>query len=227
MAVISVLSAQSRQAGGTSAMRRMRREQNTIPAVIYGGKKDTLAIQISHKEMMKALEDESFYTRLLTVEIGDQKEQVILKDIQRHPVKANILHVDFYRVSADHKLHIKIPLRYTNEDKCEGIKIDGGMLIRNINEVEVNCLPGNIPEYIEIDVQDLRLNQHVHLSDIAWPEGVESVDLSYGEEHDLSAATIAEQRVIEEQEEEVAVLDEEGEEDADAEDEEGEAKGEE
>ena len=198
MAASNVLTVEMRQSGGTGVARRMRRIQDVVPAVIYGGKQGPVAIQIPHKDIAKALEEESFHSRLLTLEIGTNKEQVILKEIQKHPAKPRVLHIDFYRVSADHKLAIKVPLHYTNEDKCVGIKIEGGMLIRNINEVEVSCLPAHIPEYIEVDVQELGLNQHIHLSDITWPEGVESVDLSHGESHNFSAVTIAEQRAVEE-----------------------------
>jgi large subunit ribosomal protein L25 len=187
----------------------MRRIDDAIPAVIYGGGKDVLMIQIPHKDMAKALEDESFHSRLLTLEIGSEKEQVILKDLQKHPAKPRILHADFYRVSADHKLTLKVPLHYINEDKCIGIKLEGGMLIRNINEVEVSCLPGNIPEYIEVNVEELGLNGHIHLSDIIWPEGVESVELSHGESHNLSIVTVAEQRTAEEQEPEPEAMEDE------------------
>lgn len=204
MAVVSELSVQQRKAGGTSGSRRMRRAEDVIPAIIYGGGSDPVPIQIVHKDMLKALEDESFYTRLLTLRVGANEERVVLKDLQWHPAKPRVLHADFFRVSKDHKLNIKVPLHYVNEDKCLGIKTDGGMLIRSINEVEVSCLPEHIPAYIEVDIAELRLGEHLHLSNIAWPEGVESVALSHGEEHDLSLVTIAEQRVAEEAEQQPA-----------------------
>lgn len=213
MATTEVLRAELRESGGTGEARRTRRIKGMMPGIIYGTKDKPLAIQIAHKDMMKALENESFHTHLLTVEVDSKKEQVILKDLQRHPAKDQLLHADFFRVSADHKLTIKVPLHYIHEDKCEGIKVDGGMLIRSINEVEVSCLPADIPEYIEVDVQSVRLGEHIHLSDIEWPQGVKSVDLSYGEEHNLSVVTVSAQRV---EEEEVAPVDEEQEIDTEA-----------
>lgn len=218
MSEVSQLSVEPRDTSGTGNARRMRRGASMMPAVIYGGEGDSVMIQIAHKDMIKALEDDSFYTRLLTLDVGGKEERVILKNVQWHPAKNMLMHADFFRVSKDHKINIKVPVRCINEDKCLGIKTDGGMLIRSLNEVEVSCLPENIPSFIEVDIAEVRLGDHLHLSDIAWPEGVESVDLSHGEERDLSLLTIAEQRVEIEVEETP-----EGEEGEEGEGEEGEA----
>lgn len=183
---------------GTHNMRRMRLRDALMPAVIYGGKEKSVSISLEHKTLAKALEDPSFHTRLITLHIGKAKEQVILKSIQRHPAKNLLLHADFLRVSADHKINLRVPLHFINEDQCAGIKIDGGMLIRAVNDVEVACLPGNIPEYIEVNVEEMRLGDQRHLSEVVWPKGVESVALSYGNEHDLSVASIVVQRTADE-----------------------------
>ncbi|MDE1463052.1 50S ribosomal protein L25/general stress protein Ctc [Spartinivicinus poritis] len=174
---------------GKGASRRLRREAGKTPAVIYGAEKAPESITILQKDILKALENEAFYSHILTLDVAGEKQEVILKDLQRHPSKDVILHADFLRVTADHKLTTHVPLHFINEDKCAGVK-KGGAITHNTIEVEVRCLPADLPEFIEVDMTDVDLGQILHLSDIKLPKGVELVELAHGENHDLAIANV-------------------------------------
>ncbi|MFT5032442.1 MAG: large subunit ribosomal protein L25 [Bacteroidia bacterium] len=185
------VNAKLRQDAGKGASRRLRRLANEIPAIVYGGKKEPIAITIPHKDLVKDLEDESFYTSLITLEIeGGGSEQVVLKDLQRHPAKPILMHADFLRVDASTKINMRIPLHFINEDTCHGVKVQGGLIAHAATEIEVLCLPKDLPEFIEVDMLAIEMGHSVHLSDITLPEGVESVALSHGEDHDLPVANV-------------------------------------
>jgi large subunit ribosomal protein L25 len=174
---------------GKGASRRLRRLDDKIPGIVYGGGKKPQPISINHKEIIKQLEDEAFYSQILTLKAGKKTEKVILKDLQRHPFKPKVTHADFMRISATQKLHTNIPLHFINEEGCPGVK-EGGVVSHAFTTVEVSCLPKNLPEYIEIDMADAELDSIVHLSDIVMPKGVELVELSHGADHDQAIATI-------------------------------------
>lgn len=136
------------------------------------------------------LEHEAFYTSVLNVLVDGDTESAILKDVQRHPAKGFPMHVDFLRVQADKLLKVNVPLHFTNEESCKGVKLGGGMIQHQATDMEVQCLPGDIPDYIEVDMTDVELGQIVHLSDVTLPEGVVSTALALGEDHDLAIAAV-------------------------------------
>src|SRR5690606_34860955 len=136
-------------------------------------------------ELIRHLEHEAFYSHIITLDLGGQSESVILKDLQRHPAKAQILHADFLRVSKTKKIHVNVPLHFINEDTCKGVKLGGGSIAHNLTQLEVACLASDLPEYIEVDLADVDVGQILHISDLKLPKGVESVALSHGADHDL------------------------------------------
>jgi large subunit ribosomal protein L25 len=171
---------------GKGASRRLRREEK-VPAVIYGGGKQAVSLTLEHKKIAKALEVEAFYSHILTLKTGTESERVILKDVQRHPFKPRITHVDFQRVRADEKLHMHIPLHFHGGETAPGVKA-GGLISHIQSDVEVSCLPDNLPEYLELDISTMELNQILHLSDIKLPKGVEILALSH--DNDLPVVSI-------------------------------------
>jgi large subunit ribosomal protein L25 len=185
-----VLSAVARGDVGKGASRRLRNNEELVPAIVYGGTAQPRNISLSHKDLTRALENEAFFSHLITLKLEDGTEEVIIKALQRHPSKRRILHADFQRVSKDRKIHVHIPLHFTNQEKCHGVKLQGGMIQHNAVEIHVSCLPQDLPEFIEIDMTSYHVGQSVHLSDLQLPPGVESVELSHGPEHDLPVASV-------------------------------------
>ncbi|MDP6537041.1 MAG: 50S ribosomal protein L25/general stress protein Ctc [Gammaproteobacteria bacterium] len=184
------LSASVRTDLGKGASRRLRRLNNAIPAVLYGGENEPVSLTIAHKDIAKALENEAFFSHIITLKIGRKKELAVIKALQRHPAKPFIMHADFQRVSMDKELVVKVPIHFINEDKCVGISLGGGIIQRTRTEIEVSCLPKDLPEYVEVDMTEIELGDSVHLSDVMLPEGVVSVALSHGEESDLHVASV-------------------------------------
>lgn len=207
-----VIEAFPRDDQGRGASRRLRREERKIPAIIYGGNKEATAISIWHNELKKALENEAFFSHVLTVELDGKKESVILKDLQRHPYKPILTHADFLRVDKDHEIHVNVPLHFVNEESASAIKLHGGVANHQINEVEVICLPQNLPEFIEVDMAAVEMDQVVHLSDLKLPEGVRVAALLQGEDHDLPVVAIHKPRGAKVDEAEEGEEGEEGEE---------------
>ena len=185
-----VIEAFPRDDQGRGASRRLRREEQKIPAIIYGGKKEATPVAIWHNELKKALENEAFFSHILTIDLNGQKETVILKDLQRHPYKPLITHADFLRVDMAHEIHVNVPLHFVNEETCPAVKLGGGIVSRQMSEVEIVCLPGKLPEYIEVDLGNLEMDQAIHLSDLQLPEGVRIAALALGEDHDQPVASI-------------------------------------
>ena len=175
---------------GRGASRRLRREERKIPAIVYGGNKEPQSISIWHNELKKALENEAFFSHILTLELDGKKESVILKDLQRHPYKPLLTHADFLRVDKDHEIHVNVPLHFLNEETAPAIKLQGGVANHQINEVEVICLPQNLPEFLEVDMTAVEMDQVVHLSDLKLPKGVRIAALLQGEDHDLPVVAI-------------------------------------
>ncbi len=188
---------------GKGASRRLRRLNGNIPAVLYGGRKNPVSLTIAHKDIIKATGNEAFFSHIITLDIDSKKEKAVIKALQRHPAKPFILHADFQRVSDNIEITVNVPLHFMNEDKCVGVKIGSGSILKTLNEIEVSCLPKNLPEYIEVDMLEIDIGDSIHLSDISLPEGVTSVALSHGEENDHSVATVQAPRA-EHTEEEVA-----------------------
>ncbi len=182
------INAQSREDAGKGASRRLRRTAQ-IPGIVYGGKSEPKSITLSHNELMLHLENEAFYSHILNLKIDGKAEQVILKDLQRHPAKPRLLHVDFQRVSAKSKLRTSIPLHFIGEDVAPGLKM-GGAVSHSVTSVEVICLPKDLPEYIEVDTSSMEIGDNVHLSELVLPEGVEIPALAQGEEQDIIVVSV-------------------------------------
>ena len=183
------LSAESRNDMGKGASRRLRRT-GKVPAVIYGGDAEPQSLSLVHNELMHRLQDEAFYSHILTVTIDGKPVQAVLRDLQRHPARPVILHADLQRVSANEKMHLRVPLHFIGADVSPGVKTAGGLFIHELNEVDVECLPANLPEFIEVDVTGMKVGDHLHLSDLIMPAGVDLVELHRGEGHDLAVAHI-------------------------------------
>jgi large subunit ribosomal protein L25 len=192
-----ILQAKGREDTGKGASRRLRRLAGEVPAIVYGGKKDPTKIALTHKDVAKALENEAFFSSIISLDIEGASEDVIIKDIQRHPAKKIVLHMDFFRVSKTTVLQTKVPLHFINEDTCPGVKLGGGIVAHTMTDIEIQCLPKNLPEFIEVDMAEVDLGDIVHISDIVLPEGVESVALNLGADHDLSVATINKPKAVE------------------------------
>ncbi|MCK0165612.1 50S ribosomal protein L25/general stress protein Ctc [Marinobacter sp. S6332] len=186
-----VIEAFPRDDKGRGASRRLRREERKIPAIIYGAGKEATPISIWHNELKKALENEAFFSHILTIELNGKKESVIMKDLQRHPYKLLLTHADFQRVEKDQEILVHVPLHLLNEDTAPAIKTFGGVAFRLMTEVEVACLPANLPEFIEIDMTDVEMDQVVHMSDLKLPEGVRIPALQHGVEHDQAVVSVS------------------------------------
>jgi len=184
------LHAEAREDKGKGASRRLRRLADLVPAIIYGGDKEPQPLTLVRKDLEKALESEAFYSQVLTIKVGKGKEKAILKDLQRHPSRNNVMHADFLRVDDKTVVKVNVPIHFLNEDTCVGVKMEGGMIQHQATDVEIQCLPGDIPEYLEVDMAEIVTGQIVHLSDVALPEGVVSVALALGEDHDLAIASV-------------------------------------
>jgi large subunit ribosomal protein L25 len=182
------LTASMREEAGKGSSRRLRRLNDLVPAVLYGGAAEPKSIQVAHKDIKRALEEEAFYSSVITLEIDGKDEPVILKALQRHPAKPKVLHADFQRASKDTTLKVQVPLHFLNEDTCKGVKLQGGVIHHDAVEVEVNCSPADLPEFIEVDLADAEIDQVIHLSDLKVPKGVTFLALSH--ESDLPVASI-------------------------------------
>jgi large subunit ribosomal protein L25 len=187
------IKAEPRSLQGTGASRRLRRESK-VPGILYGAGKDAQPIQLDHKDLFFKLKMEAFHASILDMEIGAEKAQVLLRDYQMHPFKQMILHADFQRVAADRKIHMKVPLHFKNGDIAPGVKLTGGAVQHVVNDLDITCLPKDLPEFIEVDLKDLQAGHSVHVSGIKLPAGVESTALSKGD--DITVATIVMTRAM-------------------------------
>ncbi|WP_125564391.1 50S ribosomal protein L25/general stress protein Ctc [Pseudoalteromonas rubra] len=181
-----VLNAEVRETLGTGASRRLRRADK-VPAILYGAGKDAVSLTLEHNKVIQMQEDEGFYTHILTLNIGGESVEAILKDIQRHPYKPKVTHLDFQRVDASQKLHTKVPVHFINE---EAATKGGNTIAHHVTEIEITCLPAQLPEFVEVDVAAIEVGATVHLSDIALPAGVVSVELAKGADHDQAVVTV-------------------------------------
>lgn len=163
-----------RKEQGSGASRRLRRA-GQVPGIVYGGKDDAVPVSIEHNPLYHSLRVEAFHSSILEMELGDSRVQVLLRDVQWHPYKPQVMHVDFQRIAADEKITIKVPLHFVNEEISPAVKLSAGIIGRVITEVEVSCLPGALPSFIEVDLSQLEAGKSVHLNDIAFPQGVAPV----------------------------------------------------
>ncbi len=173
------LIANSRNNIGTAASRRLRKINKLVPAIVYGDKIEPEKIQIPHKDLSKALEIEAFYSSIISLSIDGSEQPVILKALQRHPSKPKIIHADFQRASSNSVIKVNIPIHFLNKDTCVGVRQQGGILHYDLLEVEVSCAPADLPQFIEVDVSEIRLEQILHLSEIEAPKGLTFVALSH------------------------------------------------
>jgi len=184
-----VLNAETRTDKGKGASRRLRRAHR-LPAIVYGAGKNPESLTLEQKDVQHGLQNEAFYTQILELNVDGKKQDVLLRDLQHHPYKQEILHIDFQRVEAKKEVHVNVPLHFINEENAPGVKQEGGAISHVVSEVEVVCLPKDIPEYIEVDFSEMHMGDILHLSDLKLPAGVEVFALKQGEEHDTAVATI-------------------------------------
>jgi large subunit ribosomal protein L25 len=213
------LIAEARTDVGKGASRRLRRD-GKLPGIVYGTSKEASMISLQHNAVMHNLEHEAFYSHILTLKIGNETESVVLKDLQRHPYKRSVLHIDLLRVDANETLTMRIPLHYINEDKCSGVK-EGGVISHLMTDIDIVCLPKDLPEYIEVDMLEVNLNDTLHLSDLKLPEGVEIHSLLHGGDAAQPVASVHTPKVTASDEAEDAAAEEAAEEAAEAAPEEG------
>jgi large subunit ribosomal protein L25 len=196
------LDAEFREDQGKGASRRLR-HLGKVPAILYGGKRDARALVVDHTRLAQLMDDERFYSTILALKVGSQQQAAVLKDVQRHPYRNVVMHIDFQRVLEDEKIRMRVPLHFRGGAESKGVKEQGGVLSHVRNDVEVVCLPKDLPEFVEVDVSGLEINQVVKLSDLKLPAGVELVDLLA--KRDGPVASIHMPRV---EEEEAPVVDE-------------------
>ena len=199
----------SREAVGTSHSRRMRRE-GMVPAVVYGAGKDSVKVPISHNELLKKLNNEAFLNSILTIGIDDKEESVLIKDIQVHPSRRQVMHLDLQRVRSDVAIKVSVPLVFINDDIAAGVKLGGGTVTPLMNEVEISCLPKDLPERLEVDVEALELDDMLYLEDIVLPDGVEISLLTQEEPANEPVVAVRLLQIQEEPEVEEVVEGEEG-----------------
>ena len=197
------IKAESRKGQGTGASRRLRRADK-VPGIVYGGGKDATVIELDHNNLYHKLKLEAFHASILDMELEGKTEPVLLRDVQMHAWKQIVLHVDFQRVAADKKIHMKVPLHFINADIAPGVKVSSGIVSHIINELLISCLPKDLPSFIEVDLKDLAAGHSLHLSNLQMPAGVESVALNKGD--DQSVATIIIPRAVVAEEEVASVV---------------------
>lgn len=178
---------------GKGASRRLRRA-GFVPAIVYGGELNPVSIQIQHKDVWHASQNEWFYSSILDLTLGGEVQKVLLRDMQRHPFKQLVLHLDFQRVSENQAIRVRVPLHFLNQEASPAGKASGVVITHELNEVEISCLPKNLPESIEIDLSALEIGHIIHLSDLKLPEGVEIPELRFGKEHDHAVVVAKELR---------------------------------
>ena len=204
------LIAEMRDDQGKGASRRLRR-QGKVPAIIYGAGREPRSLMFDHNKVLQQLEDPSFYSSILNIKVGDKSRAAIVKDIQRHPAKRRILHIDLQRIVEDEKIKMQIPIHYLGEEEAVGVKLGGGTVSKLMTELEITCLPKDLPEFLEVDISELELDQMLNISDIKLPEGTEITELLI----EQNPAIVSIQEIKEIIEEDIEGEDTEGESEAD------------
>ncbi len=197
------INAESRTDVGKGASRRLRRA-GRVPGILYGSGTDVTMVSFSHDDLVTRLDYEAFFSHILTVKVDGKSESVVLKDLQRHPYKRIIIHVDFQRVRENEALTMRVPLHFMNEEKCPGVKTEGGVISHVMTEVEVTCLPRDLPEYIEVEMGGLHLNDTIHLGELKLPEGVTLTALEHEGDPEQPVVNVHMPRVETEETEEEA-----------------------
>ena len=176
------INAEVRTDVGKGASRRLRRSGERVPGIIYGATEDAVSLTLNANELGKAMQNETFFSQILDVKFDGKSQQAVLRDLQRNPASERVLHVDFMRISANKALHVNVPLHFVDEDRCKGVRLGGGTISHAMTEVEVSCLPADLPEYVEVFMAELDLNEIIHLSDLALPAGVTIIALSHDDD---------------------------------------------
>lgn len=184
------ITAEKRDDMGKGASRRLRRA-GLVPAIVYGGNREPQSVQLGQNELLQQLEHEAFYSHILSLKLAGNTEKVVLKDLQRHPYKPVILHVDLQRVDEKQELTMRVPLHFLNEEKCPGVKTGGGLVSHVLTDIEVICLPKDLPEYIEVDLSTLSLGETIHLGELQMPAGVQIATLTHGGDASQAVVTVA------------------------------------
>ena len=195
------LNADPRSDSGKGASRRLR-HQGLVPAIVYGGDSDPVQISIAHNKFMHELDHETIYTQVVELQVGDKTQEVILRDLQRHPYKNKVLHADFFRIDKNTPIKIVVPIHVLNAEECVGVRMDGGMLTQVVTEIEIIALPKDLPESLEIDAENLHLGESLHLSNIKMPAGVEitamlNIEETEHDDHDLGVLSVVKTRAEE------------------------------
>ncbi len=191
------LDVEARDKLGKGENRRLRR-RGKVPAVLYGGGQEPRAIMLDNARLQHQMEHQAFYTSILTLKLNGESQAVVIKDVQRHPVKRQVLHLDFQRILEDAKITLNVPIRFIGEELAYGVREQGGEITRLVTDVELSCLPKDLPEFLELDISEMQLNQLLHLSDVTVPEGVELTALAH--DHDPAVISINPPRREEEDE---------------------------
>ncbi len=219
------LIADYREDQGKGASRRLRHE-GKVPAIIYGAGRPPRSITFDHNKVMQQLDNESFYSSILNVKVGEKSQAAILKDVQRHPAKRLIMHIDLQRIVEDQAIKMNVPIHYLGEEDAVGVREGGGTVTKMVNDVEVTCLPKDLPEYLELDISHLELDEMMYITDVKLPEGVEIVGLAQAEDEQaqpIVSIHFIHEEIIEEEVEEEELEGVEGEEGEEGEAPEGEA----
>ena len=198
------LNAELRTDKGKGASRRLRRNADMIPAILYGAGKDPQSLTLAHKDIHKACENEAFFSHIITINAGGDSQQAIVKDLQRHPAKDRIMHADFLRIQMDQAITVEVPLHFLNEDSCLGVRQGGGNVSHNMTSIEISCLPGDLPEYIEVDIEDLDLGDAIHMSGLDLAEELSIPSLQQGPDHGHVVVSVNAPKRAEELDEEAA-----------------------
>jgi large subunit ribosomal protein L25 len=206
MSIKFEINAELRDTKGKGASRRLR-HADKVPAIVYGEGKDPLSITLDHNDIWVKLQQEAFHSHILTLAVDGKTDNVIIRDIQYHPYKRRVLHLDFLRIAMNHALQTSVPLHFVNEETAVGVKLQGGLVSHLISEVEIECMPADLPEYIEVDIGELEIDQSLHLSDIKLPTGVTILNLD--EDHDQAMVSIHKPRAVVDPVDEVETPDEE------------------
>jgi large subunit ribosomal protein L25 len=203
------LNAELRTDKGKGASRRLRRNADMIPAIIYGAGKDPVSLTLAHKDIQKACQNEAFFSHIITINADGDSQQAIVKDLQRHPAKDRIMHADFLRIQMNQAITVEVPLHFLNEDSCIGVRQGGGNVSHNMTSIEISCLPGDLPEYIEVNIEDLDLGDAIHMSGLMLPDGLSIPSLQQGADHDHVVVSVNAPKRAEELDEEVVSTDDE------------------
>jgi large subunit ribosomal protein L25 len=193
------VNATKRDTQGRGASRRLRRA-GQVPGIVYGADKDAQSILVDHQELSLALRKEAFHASILTLNLDGEKQQVLLRNYQVHPWRDLVWHVDFQRVAKDRKIYMKVPLHFINAEIAPGVKAGGGSVQHIISELEINCLPDDLPEFVEVDLSNLQMGHSIHLSELKLPKGVESVQLRSGDDAVVASIPVPRAEVTAEEE---------------------------